>query len=100
MKTLISLLLLLASYFGITISGIWAIIEFILYLVKDREFNWCSVWSIVICIVTTFILFIVTAVLATTSKTNEDKYIKTATSNFKKRLAEMAEKRNQSKINN
>ncbi len=27
-----------------TVGGIWAVVSFILYLVKDRPFDWPSVW--------------------------------------------------------
>lgn len=38
------------------ILGIWALIEFILYLVKDNPFNWTSLyWTIAMFIVTILI---------------------------------------------
>lgn len=38
------------AWVGVAICPIWAIIEFILYLVKDRPFNWWSVWTTCICL--------------------------------------------------
>ncbi len=37
---------ILAAICGILLTGfgIWAIVEFILYLVKDNPFNWWSLW--------------------------------------------------------
>ena len=39
------------GFLGAWITPIWAIVEFILYLVKDREFNWWSVWLFLVSIV-------------------------------------------------
>jgi phosphotransferase system glucose/maltose/N-acetylglucosamine-specific IIC component len=56
MKLLTTILLAVVAYFGITVSCIWSVIEFILYLVKDKEFNWWSVYMIFICAFTSLIL--------------------------------------------
>jgi len=37
-------ILLILMSFLLSISGIWVIVEFILYLVKDDPFNWTSLW--------------------------------------------------------
>lgn len=37
------------------VGGIWAIVSFILYLVKDQPFNWTSIWVCVIGIVLGFV---------------------------------------------
>ena len=36
-------IMILISSILLSVSGIWAIVEFILYLVKDNPFNWWSV---------------------------------------------------------
>ncbi len=41
---------------------VWAIIEFILFLAKDKEFNWWSVWFFVISAVVAIILTIIAVV--------------------------------------
>ena len=41
----------LISYLGIYVSVIWAIVSFIIYLVKDIAFNWWSICVIIVCIV-------------------------------------------------
>lgn len=40
------------------VFGTWAIVEFILYLVKDKEFNWTSVWLTGICLALTIFFFV------------------------------------------
>lgn len=32
------------SYLACIATGIWAIVEFVLYLVKNTAFNWNSIW--------------------------------------------------------
>ena len=46
MKSIIAVSIATVSYLGAVISVIWALVEFILYLVKDKEFNWLSLWMI------------------------------------------------------
>ena len=43
------------------IALIWVAVEFILYLVKDNEFNWTSVWALSIMGGLTVIFFILFA---------------------------------------
>lgn len=50
LKYLFSSILILISRFGAILSIIWAMLEFILYLVKDKAFNWWCIWSFIICI--------------------------------------------------
>ena len=33
------------------VTSIWAVVEFILYLVKDNPFNWTSVWLLIAAVV-------------------------------------------------
>jgi len=47
-KTGLYFLMTIVMGFLIPIFGIWAVVEFILYLVKDDPFNW---WSLVLTIV-------------------------------------------------
>jgi hypothetical protein len=42
----------------LTIFGIWAIVEFILYLAKDNPFNWTSLWLTIIAFVLEVYFFI------------------------------------------
>lgn len=50
-------------YAGTIISCIWGIVEFILYLVKDKPFNWLCIWSIIIGAILTFFSNVYMAVL-------------------------------------
>ena len=49
--------------FGLLISvfGIWAVVEFILYLVKDNPFTWTPVWLTVAAVVLEIYFFLKTA---------------------------------------
>ncbi len=59
MKTLILLIITLISYLGAVLCPVWALVEFILYLVKDKEFNWSSLWlSIISYILIVVMIFI------------------------------------------
>ena len=37
--------------FAFSAAGIWAVVEFVLYLVKDNPFNWTSLWLTIILLV-------------------------------------------------
>lgn len=91
MKIILTGLITLTSYFGITFSCIWAMVEFLLYLVKDKPFNWWSVWSILICIVVVFLGSILTLFLA--AKEEHDTKI-SEKSSFQIKIEEMQAKRN------
>ena len=54
----LEMILIVLFNMGTGICSTWAIIEFILYLVKDKEFNWTSVWLAGICLFLTLFFFI------------------------------------------
>lgn len=57
--------LMVAQVLSVIIANatfVWAIIEFILFLAKDKEFNWWSVWFFVISAVVAIILTIIAVV--------------------------------------
>ncbi len=90
------------AYLGATVSCIWAMVEFILYLVKDKPFNWWSIWSILICSCAAIALFIIGAVMSTKTKYNVRKSAPITDAIFKKsrfqdRLEEMERQRNNNK---
>lgn len=90
MKTLIFAILTVLSYLSIIGCGIWAVVEFILYLVKDKLFNWTSIW----CLIGGIVLMIVSAVFTMIFKHKEDREApRRALSNFSKRLAEEQKKK-------
>lgn len=68
MKYVLSGLMSIVCYLGTFASCIWAIVEFILYLVKDKTFNWWSVWMILICGGATVLMFILSAVFSVAEK--------------------------------
>jgi len=51
------IMLIVMSTFS-SVFGIWAIVEFILYLVKDDPFNWISLWTTGITFVASIFCFI------------------------------------------
>lgn len=93
MKILITLLLQIIAYAGGIVSSIWAIIEFIVYLVKDHPFNWWSVWTILICIGVGIVCFFANLIFMTKNKSEnrfENRFNNSGTNNrFSQRLEEM-----------
>lgn len=80
------------------VAFVWAIIEFILYLVKDKEFNWWSVWAFVISVVVAIVLVIIASVMAVKNRNSamaDFKQRRTTgkKSRFQERLEEMEQKR-------
>lgn len=95
MKIAITLLLTYAMYLGTVLSGIWSIVEFLIYLVKDNPFNWWSIWMIIIFGVLGSLFFILGFILSVPDKNNASKQENTNTdSRFEQRLKAMNEKRN------
>ena len=54
MKNILSLISLVTV--SINISGIWVAVEFLIYLFKDKDFNWDSVNTLITLIVIEIIL--------------------------------------------
>lgn len=78
------------SYIGCTISSIWAVIEFILYLVKDKPFNWNSLWLTIFFIILSVLMAVFTAAVAIYIKKKEQNNKNTS---FEKRLEEIRKSR-------
>lgn len=95
MKHIILLILTIVSYIGIGISMVWAIVEFILYLVKDKEFNWWSVWLTIIFIVTAITSAIL--LMAIKEEYKLPKPNRDGKSKFAERLEKMEKQRNERK---
>ena len=57
MKIIILLIVQRIAAVAANITFIWGIVEIALYLVKDKEFNWWSVWSFIISAVVTLACF-------------------------------------------
>jgi len=92
MKKLITLALGLISYFGSAASCVWAVVEFILYLVKDKEFNWWSVWMILICGVIAIVFLFIAAITEAKEEIEASK-LAPKKSKFQEKLEKMAEER-------
>ena len=101
MKALLTAVLTFISRIACAVSVIWIIVEFLIYLVKDKPFNWWSVWAMLISGFLTFAFFILTAVLA--HKANKKEIERLAglgrnengikKSSFQTKLEEMAQRR-------
>jgi len=57
-NTVLNMAVMIIAGFSASGFAAWAVVEFILYLVKDNPFNWTSVWLLVIAIVVEVIFFI------------------------------------------
>lgn len=62
MKVISLLVAKVLAVIAANVAFVWAIIEFILYLAKDKVFNWWSVWAFVISVVVAIALVIIAAV--------------------------------------
>lgn len=85
------------------VAFVWGIIEFILYLAKDKEFNWWSVGAFVISTVIAIVLTIITAVAKVKQRNlawDDMKQRRTTgkKSSFQERLEEMAQQRANTKV--
>ncbi len=99
MKVVLTSTLAFIAYLGSAVSCIWAIVEFTLYLVKDKNFNWWSVWSILICVGLALVMSIFAAVFTVNTRNESVKNFEgKRTSRFEQRLKEMAERRAQGKV--
>ena len=94
MKKFLSLLLVIISYIISVISSIWMIVEFVIYLVKDKPFNWNSLYVFIVSVIATilfqFIFFIIT--INGKSKTI-DRTTTLTKSKFQQRLEDIAKQR-------
>lgn len=63
MKTIILLIGQWISVIAAHVAFLWCIIEFILYLAKDKEFNWNSVWMFIISVVIFLICLILLLII-------------------------------------
>ena len=74
MKTLTLFAVKFLAVLSANASFIWAIIEFILYLVKDKEFNWWSVWTFLISVATGIISLLLLIAIEPRKKTFADNF--------------------------
>lgn len=63
MKHILVLIALFISAISITVTSIWAVVEFILYIAKDNPFDWWSVWLMIISVILTILFYILTVIL-------------------------------------
>ena len=95
MKSLMTIVFLVLAAITAKVSFIWAIVEFIIYLVKDKPFNWHSVWLTIGSIILTIILYIVYYVVESKGyeAKRELRQIRNKKSKWQERLEKAAEQR-------
>lgn len=98
MKVISLLVAKVLAVIAANVAFVWAIIEFILYLAKDKVFNWWSVWAFVISVVVAIALVIIAAVWQVKERNRawDDMKQRRATgkkSRFQERLEEMQRQR-------
>jgi undecaprenyl pyrophosphate phosphatase UppP len=59
-NTGLNFICIILSSFLCTIFGIWAIIEFVLYLIKDNPFNWISLYLTIVSLIAEVFFFLKT----------------------------------------
>jgi uncharacterized membrane protein YpjA len=91
MKVIILLIVQVLAVIGANVGFFWACIEFILYLVKDKEFNWLSVWLFVASTILALGSVLYAAYLKSKNQKNRTTSINRE-SKFRKRLREAMEK--------
>lgn len=91
-KAVILFLIELAAVIGSVVSFVWAIVEFIIYLVKDLPFHWRSVYCFIACVVIAVVTVIYSGYLST-KKGAEFKTPYKNNSKFKQRMEEIEVKR-------
>jgi len=57
-NTALNMVVMMIAGFAASGFAAWAIVEFILYLVKDNPFNWTSLWLLGTAIVLEIIFFV------------------------------------------
>lgn len=92
MKIISLLIIQVVAVIAANVTFFWGVVEFILYLAKDKSFNWWSVWGFIISTIVALICAIVAiGIKAKTRKTSIDSGC--FKSRFQQRLEEMEQKR-------
>ncbi len=105
MKTIAYGFLAIVSKISITISSIWAIVEFIMYLVSKDSFNWNSLICLVVSYVSMYLFALLTVFSEHNDKIKQAEALKAQfkasgkVSKFEERLEAMRQQQNQCKIN-
>ncbi len=96
MKTVLSGVLMVLTSIGVAISGVWAIVEFILHLAKDKPFDWMSVWFIIGGIVLTVAFWGAAVLFAVLADPRVDGIMRHSMkrSKWQERMEKMQKKRN------
>lgn len=98
MKIISLVVLQILAVIGANISFVWVIIEFILYLVKDKSFNWWSVWIFIISVVMAIGLTLIVSIIKIKSTNSLSKKMTSnlnthKRSKFQERLEQLEKKK-------
>jgi len=95
-KTMKIINLLIIQWIAVTsakLTFLWVIIEFILYLVKDKPFNWLSIWLLSLSMLIILISILFTAITKFKMSNKSIKPNHNTNGKFQERLNEMTEQR-------
>ena len=73
-------------------SSLWVTVEFILYIAKDKPFNWLSVWA---CLVSIVLLFISIFIIAYDKEIEKLRSKSNGKSRFQQKLEEKLNEHNE-----
>lgn len=97
MKIILASGLILLSRIGAILSVIWAVVEFILYLAKDKAFNWWCIWTLIICVLLPIVVSVITLLKTVKNNSFSSPGKKSA---FQMRLEEEMKKRLEAQAKN
>lgn len=97
MKIILASGLILLSRIGAILSVIWAVLEFILYIAKDKVFNWWCIWTLIICVLLPIVVSVITLLKTVKNNSFSSPGKKSA---FQMRLEEEMKKRLEAQAKN
>lgn len=97
MKIILASGLILLSRIGAILSVIWAVVEFILYLAKDKVFNWWCIWTLIICVLLPIVVSVITLLKTVKNNSFSSPGKKSA---FQMKLEEEMKKRLEAQVKN
>lgn len=94
MKAISLIVVKVLAVISANVAFLWALIEFIIYLVKDTPFNWWSVWAFIISVVVAITVAIYGAVYSSKIARSEMAKMRTGMkkSKWAQRIEEMQQK--------
>ena len=103
MKVISLLIVTILSRVTATVSTVWLVVEFILHLVKDKEFNWWSIWVFVLSLMVAISTLIFSSLMEVRSKNKAREVLRNGNAKpgrFQKRLEEMKKLQEEKRFKN